>query len=120
VTGPGDGGEPPAPAGSASGRVIPHPAAFHDGQAHFIRWANPAFHAVFGAGIQGLPAREAMTGLSRRAFDLMDRVLREGRPLAMRVTMPVGERRLVVVPRKDVETGETHGVTTHLREPGER
>lgn len=105
MTGPGDGGEPPEPAGSAAAQVIPHPAAFL---------------AVFGAGIQGLPVREAMTGLSRRAFDLMDRVLREGRPLAMRVTAPVGERRLVLVRRKDVETDETHVVTTHLREPGER
>lgn len=123
MTEPGAGGEPPEPlepAGSASARVIPHPAAFHDGQAHIIRWANPAFLAVFGSGIQGLPAREAMTGLSRRAFGLMDRVLREGRSLAMRVTTPVGERRLVVVPRKDVETGEIYGVTTHFREPGER
>jgi hypothetical protein len=43
----------------------------------------------------------------------MDRVLREGRPLARRVETPHGERRLVVVPRRDRD-GETYGVTTHL------
>ncbi len=47
----------------------------------------------------------------------MDRVLREGRPLARRIETPAGERRLVVVPRRDPETGETYGVTTHLRAP---
>lgn len=68
MTGPGEPNELEGPAVPADGR---HPAAFHDGQAHIIRWANPAFLAVFGAGIQGLP-------------------------------------------------GETYGVTTHLRRPGER
>jgi len=95
-----------------------HPAAFHDGAAHLIRWANPRFVALFGEGVVGLPAREAMTGLGRAGFELMDRVLREGRPLARRVATPSGQLRLVVVPRLDIETGETYGVTTHLREPG--
>jgi len=95
-----------------------HPAAFHDGAAHVIRWANPPFLALFGEGVLGLPAREAMTGLGRGGFELMDRVLREGRPLARRVATPSGQLRLVVVPRNDIETGETYGVTTHLREPG--
>jgi hypothetical protein len=94
-----------------------HPAAFHDGAAHVIRWANPPFLALFGEGVLGLPAREAMTGLGRAGFELMDRVLREGRPLARRVATPSGQLRLVVVPRRDIETGETYGVTTHLREP---
>ena len=95
-----------------------HPAAFHDGAAHVIRWANPPFLALFGEGVLGLPAREAMTGLGRGGFELMDRVLREGRPLARRVATPSGQLRLVVVPRNDIETSETYGVTTHLREPG--
>ena len=98
-------------------RPAGHPAAFHDGPAHIIRWANPPFLDVFGAGCLGLPARESMTGLGRAGFELMDRVLREGRPLARRVATPAGERRLVVVPRRDVETGEVYGVTIHLREP---
>lgn len=105
--------------GDAEGQQPPagHPAAFHDGAAHIIRWANPQFVALFGADCLGLPAREAMTGLSRAGFELMDRVLREGRPLARRVRSPGGERRLVVVPRRDIETGEVYGVTTHLRVP---
>ncbi len=96
-----------------------HPAAFHDGAAHLIRWANPPFLALFGEGLVGLPAREAMTGLGPGGFELMDRVLREGRPLARRVATPAGPLRLVVVPRRDIETGETYGVTTHLRESGD-
>ena len=96
-----------------------HPAAFHDGPAHIIRWANPLFLALFGEGVVGLPAREAMTDLGRPGFELMDRVLREGRPLARRVAAPSGPLRLVAVPRVDIETGETYGVTTHLREPSE-
>ena len=94
-----------------------HPAAFHEGAAHVIRWANQPFLDLFGAGCLGLPAREAMTGLGRAGFELMDRVLREGRPLARRVATESGELRLVVVPRRDIETGETYGVTTHLRDP---
>jgi hypothetical protein len=92
-----------------------HPAAFHDGPAHIIRWANPPFIALFGDGVMGLPAREAMPGLERAGFEVMDRVLREGRPLARRVAAPGGALRLVVVPRRDVETGEVYGVTSHLR-----
>jgi hypothetical protein len=106
---PGEPGGGTAPTG--------HPAAFHDGAAHIIRWATPQFVELFGAECVGLPAREAMTGLGRSGFQLMDRVLREGRPLARRVATPAGERWLVVVPRRDIETGETYGVTTHIRQP---
>lgn len=102
---------------SSARRPSGHPAAFHDGAAHIIRWANPPFEQLFGSGCVGLPAREAMTGLGRGGFELMDRVLHEGRPLARSVATPAGERRFVVVPRRDVETGETYGVTTHLRLP---
>jgi PAS domain-containing protein len=104
-------GGPPDPPGT-------HPAAFHDGPAHVIRWGNPAFAARYGSSSLGMPAREAMTDLPRAAFALMDRVLAEGRPLARRILTPDGERRLVVVPRKDIETGEPYGVTTHIRPPG--
>lgn len=91
------------------------PAAFHLGPAHRIVHGNPAFVAAFGSASIGMPAREAMTDLPRAAFELMDRVLREGRPLARRIRTPAGERRFVVVPRRDPETGETYGVATHLR-----
>ena len=93
----------------------PSPAAFHYGPAHMIMHGNPAFLATFGRTSIGMPAREAMTELPRAAFELMDRVYREGRPLARRLALPAGEHRLVVVPRMDPETGETYGVTTHLR-----
>lgn len=115
MTGARPGGVPGDP--DARAVAAGHPAAFHEGAAHVIRWANTPFLALFGDGVVGLPAREAMTGLGRGGFELMDRVLREGRPLARRVATPSGQQRLVVVPRRDIETGETYGVTTHLRIP---
>ncbi len=90
-----------------------HPAAFHLGPGHVIVYANPAFPAAFGSTCLGLPAREALLGLPPGVFALMDRVLREGRPLARHIETPHGQRRLVVVPRRDPD-GETYGVTTHL------
>ena len=109
--------DPPPPVGETAGPAGTHPAAFHDGAAHVIRWGNPAFTARYGRASLGMPAREAMTDLPPAAFALMDRVLGEGRPLARRILTPDGERRLVVVPRKDIETGEPYGVTTHIRPP---
>jgi len=99
----------------ATSSTGPSPAAFHYGPAHRIMHGNPAFIAAFGPSSVGMPAREAMTELPRAAFELMDRVYREGRALARQIDTPDGERRLVVVPRRDPETGETYGVTTHLR-----
>jgi hypothetical protein len=48
----------------------------------------------------------------------MDLVYRGGKPLACRIATPAGERRLVVAARLDPETGETYGVTSHLRPVG--
>jgi hypothetical protein len=93
----------------------PSPAAFHYGAGHMIVHGNSAFIEVFGATSVGLPAREALVGLPTQAFELMDRVYKSGKPLAMRIKTPWGERRLVVAVRRDPETGETYGVTTHLR-----
>jgi PAS domain-containing protein len=90
-----------------------HPAAFHLGPGHVIVYATPAFLAAFGSTCLGLPAREALPDLPPSTFALMDRVLREGRPLARRIETPRGERRLIVVPRRDSD-GETYGVTIHL------
>ncbi len=98
----------------------PHAAAFHDGPGHIVRYANPAFEAEFGAACVGMPAREAMASLPPPAFALMDRVLREGRPLAMRIEVDRRERRLVVVPRFAPEEATPYGVTTHLVPPGWR
>jgi hypothetical protein len=93
----------------------PNPAALHYGPAHVIMHGNPAFLEMFGPRSLGVPAREAMADLPTEAFELMDRVYREGRPLARRIATPSGPRRLVVVPRRDPEDGETYGVMIHLR-----
>lgn len=98
----------------------PHAAAMHFGAGHTVMFANPAFTAAFGGTGLGMPAREVMVGLPAEAFALMDRVLREGRPLARQVRLRSAPRRLVVVPRVDPETNETYGVTTHLVPPGWR
>ncbi len=90
-----------------------HPAAFHRGPGHVIVYATPAFLAAFGSTCLGLPAREALPDLPAGTFALMDRVLREGRPIACRIESPQGQRRLVVAPRRDPD-GETYGVATHL------
>jgi hypothetical protein len=80
-----------------------------------IMHGNPAFIEAFGPQVVGQPAREALVGLPPKAFELMDLVFTTGKPGATRVTTAAGQRRLVVVPRRDPETGETYGVTTHLR-----
>ena len=93
----------------------PAPAAFHYGPGHMIMHGNSVFVTMFGRGVVGQPAREAMIGLPAKAFELMDLVYSTGKPGACRVTTSDGEKRLVVAPRRDPETGEVYGVTTHLR-----
>lgn len=100
-------GEPPLPATG-------HPAAFHYGPGHIVMYANPAFQAAFGTRCLGQPAREVMVTLPPEAFDVMDRVLRGGKPLARRIRVGDADRRIVVAPRTDPETGEVYGVVTHL------
>lgn len=91
------------------------PAAFHYGAGHMIMHGNAAFFAAFGRGVIGQPAREALLGLPPKAFELMDLVFTTGKPGACQVKTADGPRRLVVAPRRDPETGEIYGVTTHLR-----
>ena len=97
------------------GQAPPSPAAFHYGPGHMIVHGNPAFLEAFGAGAIGQPAREALLDLPPKAFELMDLVYSTGKPGACAVTTASGPRRLVVAPRRDPETGEVYGVTTHLR-----
>ena len=59
----------------------PSPASFHYGPGHLIVHGNGAFLDQFGP-VVGQPAREALTALPTEAFELMDRVLDEGRALA--------------------------------------
>ena len=105
----------PAGATRADSTVSGGPSAFLFGRAHLVMHGNPAFKAHYGVACLGQPAREVMLDLPRPGFELMDRVLTDGRALAMRVRMPGGDRRLVVAPRQDPETGETYGVIVHLR-----
>lgn len=98
-------------------RREPAPAALHYGEGHRIMYGNGAFIDRYGRAALGQPAREAMIDLPPAAFTLLDRVLANGRPLAMRIELPDGPRRLVVVPRRDGGTGEVYGVTSWLREP---
>ena len=92
----------------------PSPASFHYGPGHLIVHGNGAFLDAYGP-VVGQPAREALTALPPEAFELMDRVLVEGRALARWIRTPDGVRRLVVAPRQDPETCETYGVTCHVR-----
>ena len=105
----------PAGALRADSSTSGGPSAFLFGRAHLVVHGNPEFKAAYDAACLGQPAREVMLDLPRPGFELLDRVLAEGRALAMRVRMPGGDRRLVVAPRKDPETGETYGVIVHLR-----
>ena len=93
----------------------PASLAFHLGAGHLIVHGNPAFVEAFGADAIGQPAREALLDLPPKAFELMDLVFRTGVAGACRVVTARGPRRLVVAPRQDPETGETYGVSTHLR-----
>jgi len=93
-----------------------HPAAFHYGPGHVVMYANPAFESEFGERCLGLPAREVMIALPSTAFEVMDLVLRDGKPLARRLRTPAGPRRIVVAPRRDPENGEVYGVVSHLVE----
>ena len=95
--------------------AAPYPAAFFLGRAHRIVHGNGAFLAAFGASSVGQPAREALVDLPSAAFDVMDAVLRSGRPLARRLVLADRPYRFVVAPRRDPETGETYGVASHLR-----
>jgi PAS domain-containing protein len=91
-----------------------HPGAFHYGPGHLVMYANPAFEAAFGRSCLGQPAREVMLDLPAAAFEVMDLVYRDGKPLARTIKGPGGSRRIVVAPRVDPESGEVYGVVTHL------
>ena len=91
------------------------PAAFCFGPGHVVMHGNQAFISSFGDAAVGLPAREILLDLPGAAFELMDAVLQGGQPLATWLHRPDEDWRLTVAPRGDPETGETYGVTFHLR-----
>ena len=85
------------------------------GSGHLVVYGNPAFVATFGQQCVGLPARETMLSLPRGAFDLLDAVLAEGRPLACWIVVDGDDWRMTATPRLDVQTGDPYGVSFHLR-----
>jgi hypothetical protein len=91
------------------------PAGLCAGVGHMVVYGNPAFVSAFGAQSVGLPAREVMIGLPAEAFELLDAVLRDGRPLARWVSRDGDDWRLTAMPRFDPETQEPYGVAFHLR-----
>ena len=97
--------------------VPPAPAAFHLGAGHRIVHGNPAFIEAFGEAAIGQPAREALLSLPPKAFALMDLVFATGKAGACQIATDEGQRRFVVAPRRDPETGDVYGVTTHYRWP---
>lgn len=118
AAGPGGGAEPDAgdmrAAGGETGPPTQHPAGLLYGRGHVVVHGNPPFRELFGAGIVGLPAAEALLDLPRTAFALMDLVYREGRPLAGRITLRGSPWRLTIAPRRDIGDGEVYGIAVHL------
>jgi hypothetical protein len=110
-----------AVAGVRTGPPVQHPAGLLYGRGHVVVYGNPPFRALFGAGIVGLPAAEALLDLPRGAFALMDLVYREGQPLARRIMLRGSPWRLTVAPRRDISDGEVYGIAVHLvpREAGD-
>jgi hypothetical protein len=94
---------------------VQRPAGMCLGQGHLVVYGNPAFVAMFGRGCVGMPARETMLGLPAEAFDLLDAVLAESRPLARWIALGLEEWRMTAMPRLDFETGQAYGVSFHLR-----
>ena len=109
---PGAGGA--ASPGGGTGPPTQHPAGLLYGRGHVVVHGNPPFRELFGAGIVGLPAAEALLDLPRTAFALMDLVYREGRPLAGRITLRGSTWRLTIAPRHDIGNGEVYGIAVHL------
>ena len=101
-------------AAGASASMATQPAALLDGPGHTVVYGNPPFIAEFGAETVGLPAAEALLSLPGIAFDVIQRVYVRGTPLAAWVEVSGERRRLVVAPRRDIETGDVYGVAIRL------
>ena len=106
-----------SPAGPepAVGPEARRPAAMCLGAGHLVVYGNRAFVAAFGTAALGIPAREGLIGLPGDALALLDTVFDRHRPLARWIHWGGDEWRLTVAPREDAETGETYGVSFHLR-----
>ena len=96
--------------------LAPRPAAICAGAGHVVMYANPSFIDSFGPVAVGLPAREGILGLAGPAFDLLDAVYRDARPLGRWVERDGVAWRMTAIPRRDVDTGNVEGVAFNLRE----
>jgi hypothetical protein len=112
--GAGAEGATARPVTRPAARAAQHPAAMLYGPGHLVVYGNPPFRALFGAGCIGLPAAEAFLDLPRAAFELMDLVYREGRPLARWISVRGATWRLTIADRRDIGTGEVYGIALHL------
>ncbi len=112
-------GEPPE-APEAARPPAQHPAGLLYGGGHLVVHGNAPFRELFGPELLGLPAAEALLDLPRAAFDLMDLVYREGRPLACPIVVRGAPWRLTIAELRDIGTGEVYGIAIHLvpRESG--
>ena len=96
--------------------LAPRPAAICAGAGHVVVYANPSFIDSFGPVAVGLPAREGILGLAGPAFDLLDTVYRDARPLGRWVERDGIAWRMTAIPRRDADTGNVEGVAFNLRE----
>ncbi len=106
-------GEPPA-AREVASPPAQHPAGLLYGAGHVVVHGNAPFRELFGTEFLGLPAAEVLLDLPRAAFDLMDLVYREGRPLAQWIVVRGAPWRLTIAERRDIGTGEVYGIAVHL------
>jgi hypothetical protein len=84
------------------------------GRGHKIVYGNPAMISRFGPCV-GMPAREALLGLPREAFELLDAVYARSRPLARSIRFEGRRWRMTSVPRIDALDGEIYGVSFHIQ-----
>jgi hypothetical protein len=103
------------PDSEAAGGTM-RPAAFCIGSGHLVVYGNDAFLKTFGVRAIGMPMREAAVDLPSGAFEVLDAVLAQGRPLACWIDIRGEPWRLTAAPRVDPETSEVYGVRVHLRE----
>ena len=97
-----------------SARTVQRPAALLYGPGHTVVHGNAPFRALFGSECLGLPAAEALIDLPRAAFELMDLVYRDGRPLARAIALRGATWRLTIGERRDIGTGEVYGIAIRL------
>ena len=109
----GSSSDPGAPADVAR-RSVQRPAALLYGPGHTVVHGNAPFRALFGSECLGLPAAEALIDLPRAAFELMDLVYRDGRPLAHAIALRGATWRLTIGERRDIGSGEVYGIAIRL------